>query len=114
MNVASDAAEKKPAIPNSDESNDVVYVDSAKDAPTSFKNIFTRNEPEETGSTQSNEPDDSDAQNAIKTKAKADGNGTTTKRFDWDMFAEQDIDSNFDVSVHISGLKCTIAIGTND
>lgn len=40
------------------------------------------------------------------TKAKPDGNGNgklvisstiNTKRADWDMFAEQDIDSNFDV-----------------
>lgn len=30
-------------------------------------------------------------------KSKIDGNGAP-KRTDWDMFAEQDIDSNFDVS----------------
>lgn len=97
MSVANDATAKKPAQRNSDESNDAIYVDITNNAPTSFKNIFTRNEPAESTNTKSEEPDDSDTQNAKRIKPKADGNGTT-KRNDWDMFAEQDIDSNFDVS----------------
>lgn len=87
--------------PISDDSNDVVIVEKAKNVPTSFKNIFTQNAPDT--SNEANDPDsetnDPDsAQNTKKNKAKTDGNGTV-KRNDWDMFAEQDIDSNFDVSI---------------
>lgn len=91
--------------PISDESNDVVIVEKAKNIPTSFKNIFAQsgseapesgNEATESGNEAENDAD-SDAQNAKKNKTKTDGNGTV-KRYDWDMFAEQDIDSNFDVS----------------
>lgn len=81
--------------PISDESSDVVIVEKAKYKPTSFKNIFTQNAPE--SSNEANDAD-SDAQNAKKNKMKSDGNGAV-KKYDWDMFAEQDIDSNFDVSI---------------
>lgn len=87
---------KKPIHQNSDESNDVIIVEKGgENAPISFKNIFSQADAE--SSTHASEDADSDAQSVKKSAPKSDGNGTT-KRNDWDMFAEQDIDSNFDVS----------------
>lgn len=95
MSTSNDAAARKPIDQTSDESNDVIIVEKDKNVPTSFRNIFSQDDAG--SSAHVSEDADSDAQNAKKSKTKTDGNGTT-KRYDWDMFAEQDIDSNFDVS----------------
>lgn len=84
-----------------DESNDVVFVEEP--GPKSFKNLFIQDhhKDETMKSTEpANETDqEKDKQHKeISTKSKNEGNGNATKRTDWDMFAEQDIDSNFDVS----------------
>lgn len=90
-----------------DESNDVVFMKVS--GPKSFKNLFshehkatsdTKNAIAEISS--SSPPMDSEQKRDKQhkdqsSKSKTDGNGAT-KRNDWDMFAEQDIDSNFDVN----------------
>lgn len=84
-----------------DDSNDVIFV--GEPGPKSFKNLFshepTKSELKKSTTppplTDLNEAKDRDRKDLDK--SKADGNGAT-KRTDWDMFAEQDIDSNFDVS----------------
>lgn len=85
-----------------DESNDVIFVEEP--GPKSFKNLFSH-EPtkselklkSKTPPPQTDLDDDKDRDHKDLNKSKTDGNGAT-KRTDWDMFAEQDIDSNFDVS----------------
>lgn len=86
-----------------DESNDVIFV--GEPGPKSFKNLFSH-EPTKSELKKSTTPppplttdldEDKDRNYKDSNKTKTDGNGAT-KRMDWDMFAEQDIDSNFDVS----------------
>lgn len=90
-----------------DESNDVVFMEEP--GPKSFKDLFPHeHKTSDTKKTVSAEispaaAKDTDDQEKDKqqhkdlsSKSKNDGNGAT-KRTDWDMFAEQDIDSNFDV-----------------
>lgn len=86
-----------------DESNDVVFVETP--GPKSFKNLFDReqlkSETKKAAKDATDETPDQDKNTqhkAISTKSKNEGNGNATKRTDWDMFAEQDIDSNFDVN----------------
>lgn len=90
-----------------DESNDVVFVEDS--GPKSFKNLFTQEQHRDdaekitTQSATSDTDQEKDKDKQFKetsTKSKNEGNGNATKRTDWDMFAEQDIDSNFDVSHH--------------
>lgn len=85
-----------------DESNDVIFIEEP--GPKSFKNLFSQDQRKTETKISTTPPlntsfdpekDKQHKENAAKTKN--DGNGTT-KRADWDMFAEQDIDSNFDVS----------------
>lgn len=91
-----------------DESNDVIFVEApvTKKPQTSFKNIFPRENHEITDKavksppTASNIPEMEKQSKDSLTKAKIDINAVT-KRTDWDMFAEQDIDSNFDVSFYL-------------
>lgn len=89
-----------------DESNDVVFVDDS--VPKSFKNLFTQDQYRSDGKqntttlqhTTNDIDQEKDKQNKdLSSKSKNEGNGNATKRTDWDMFAEQDIDSNFDVSL---------------
>lgn len=84
-----------------DESNDVIFV--GEPGPKSFKNLFSP-EPTKSELMKSKTPpppvdldEGKDRDHKDLNKSKTDGNGAT-KRTDWDMFAEQDIDSNFDVS----------------
>lgn len=87
----------------SDESNDVIFVETPpkKQQPTSFKNVINKSR-----NRHSDQDDVITPPLPEKTKpddAKADENpkpnvAPAPKRNDWDMFAEQDIDSNFDVS----------------
>lgn len=87
----------QPVESMTDESCDVIFVEDRADRK-SFKNIFppglTENKPIKSPTPPPSKDDDDDKEQS--TKAKTDGNGAT-KRTDWDMFAEQDIDSNFDV-----------------
>lgn len=87
-----------------DESNDVIFVEEP--GPKTFENLFSH-EPRKIEAKISTTPplnvcldEEKDKQHRDSkdnaAKPKNDGNGTT-KRADWDMFAEQDIDSNFDV-----------------
>lgn len=87
----------------SDESNDVVFMEEP--GPKSFKNLFsheleatndTNKALSETSSTKETDQEKDKQHKDLSSKSKNDGNGAT-KRTDWDMFAEQDIDSNFDV-----------------
>lgn len=118
--LSSTTKDHRPQPPNesmTDESNDVIFVDEP--GPNTFKNILAQEQKrnatkKSTPPPLSNELDrdqdqdqdqdqdedqnqDKDKQLKDSIKAKIDGNGAT-KRNDWDMFAEQDIDSNFDVS----------------
>lgn len=91
-----------------DESNDVVFMEEP--GPKSFKNLFSHEhktndakkatvskEIISSTTTKNTADQEKDKQHKDdKSKSKNDGNGAT-KRTDWDMFAEQDIDSNFDV-----------------
>lgn len=89
-----------------DESNDVVFMEEP--GPKSFKNLFshehttsdTKKTMSEISSTKDTDEEKDkqhkDKDKDLSSKSKNDGNGAT-KRTDWDMFAEQDIDSNFDV-----------------
>lgn len=92
-----------------DESNDVVFVEDS--GPKSFKNLFNQDQhrddakkiPTRPATSDTDQEKDKDTDKQCKensTKSKNEGNGNATKRTDWDMFAEQDIDSNFDVSYH--------------
>lgn len=99
----------RPQPPNesmTDESNDVIFIDEP--GPNTFKNILAQEQkrnatkkstspPPPPPSTESEPNLDKDKQSKDSIKPKVDGNGAA-KRNDWDMFAEQDIDSNFDVS----------------
>lgn len=100
-----------------DESNDVIFVDEP--GPKSFKNILAQDQRKidvkkstitiittattpllpllPSIQTDLDDEKDKDKEHKDLIKSKTDGNGAT-KRTDWDMFAEQDIDSNFDVS----------------
>lgn len=92
-----------------DESNDVVFMEEP--GPKSFKNLFslehkpnddTKKTMPEVSATKDEDEDkdqgkEDKQQKELSFKSKNDGNGAT-KRTDWDMFAEQDIDSNFDVN----------------
>lgn len=99
-----------------DESNDVIFV--GEPGPKSFKNLFshepTKSElkksttPQQTTDLDEDKDKDEDRDHKDLNKSKTDGNGAT-KRTDWDMFAEQDIDSNFDVSL-TQLLQCTLYI----
>lgn len=87
-----------------DESNDVIFV--GEPGPKSFKNLFSH-EPTKSELEKSATPppptdfdEDKEINHKDLNKTKTDGNGAT-KRMDWDMFAEQDIDSNFDVSLFV-------------
>lgn len=101
-----DGAPKRHNDSFTDESNDVIFVEqpSAKKPQTSFKNLFTREIHDTDTSAKSSPPPethDTDKEKQSKDnsiKAKIDINAIA-KRTDWDMFAEQDIDSNFDVSL---------------
>lgn len=86
-----------------DESNDVVFLEEPE--LKSFKNLFshehemtsdTKKTIRETSPTKDTDPGNDNQLKDLSLKWKNDGNGAT-KRTDWDMFAEQDIDSNFDV-----------------
>lgn len=88
-----------------DESNDVVFMEET--GPKSFKNLFSHERKESDTKQVVSKEIISSAKDADhekekqhkddKSKPKNDGNGATKQRTDWDMFAEQDIDSNFDV-----------------
>lgn len=93
-----------------DESNDVIFVEEP--GPKTFEHLFSHEsrkiEPKPSTTPPLNvsldeEKDKTQKDNAAK--IKNDGNGTT-KRADWDMFAEQDIDSNFDVSSDLCPFFC--------
>lgn len=106
-----------------DESNDVAFMEEP--GPKSFKNLFSHEHrssdaketvPKETSSaakdTDTDRDKDKDQEKDkqhkdLSSKSKNDGNGAT-KRTDWDMFAEQDIDSNFDVIKFGSTVTITI------
>lgn len=88
-----------------DESNDVVFMEEP--GPKSFKDLFPHEHKtsdtkkavskEEISPAEKDTDQEKDKQHKdLSSKSKTDGNGAT-KRTDWDMFAEQDIDSNFDV-----------------
>lgn len=82
-----------------DESNDVIFVDEP--GPKSFKHLFSHDKTKSDSKKSTTPPpqDDLDQEHDKHKdpfKSKTDGNGAN-KRTDWDMFAEQDIDSNFDV-----------------
>lgn len=106
---------KKSVERFSDESNDVIFVETPpkkQQQPTSFKNVINKS--------QNRHSDQDDAITPPlpeKTKpddAKPDENpkpnvAPAPKRNDWDMFAEQDIDSNFDVShsILVRTMRCS-------
>lgn len=81
-----------------DESDDVIFeTEPTNKPPTSFKDVFNKN------ADTTNISDKTDGKELnLDSKAKLENNGKTAttapKKNDWDMFAEQDIDSNFDVS----------------
>lgn len=88
-----------------DESNDVVFMEEP--GPKSFKDLFPHEDrtsdtkktvSQEVSPAEKDTDQEKDKQHKdLSSKSKNDGNGAT-KRTDWDMFAEQDIDSNFDVT----------------
>lgn len=97
--------------PFTDDSNDVIFVEepAATKPHTSFKDIFSRekHEPIEPANPHPAENHNSEKETERERQSKeniAKMKADTTKRTDWDMFAEQDIDSNFDVS-HFSNFK---------
>lgn len=93
----------------SDDSNDVICIEET--GPKSFKHLLDSG-PRKGASIKADtptppqpsplQPENIDQEKDVQfknssIKSKTDGNGAT-KRNDWDMFAEQDIDSNFDVN----------------
>lgn len=95
----------------SDESNDVIFVEepSKKQQPTSFKNAINKSHNRSVD--EANTPPLPETTKLDDAKADAKMNvAPAPKRNDWDMFAEQDIDSNFDVSHSCSLSQCAIIL----
>lgn len=90
----------------SDESNDVIFVEepSKKPQPTSFKNVINKSHRRDSDEAitpplpEQEKPDDTKPSDTKPDENAKPNVAPAPKRNDWDMFAEQDIDSNFDVS----------------
>ena len=70
---------------NRKDDREIIEIDSTTPPipPPSARKLSLTNKPEE----------------PVDAKAKVDATKSVTKKTDWDMFAEQDIDSNFDVRI---------------